>query len=655
MSASAQETATPPPAAPAQSEPAAPKGTVLFQREEKLPAPDADAPDFETKPAAAGESSSEHSDTQTPSVPDADVTVSDEEREAITFTAYDLDLHLTPASAGIEAHANLTVRNDGKTPLTRLALQISSSLVWESLRLRTGQSAFVQHRINTDADHTGVAREAVLTLPQPLAPGASVDLTAIYSGSIPQSGERLERIGAPEDKAAEADWDTIASTGTALRGYGNVLWYPVAGAPVFLGDGAKLFDSVGRAKFRQQTATIRLRLTVAYTGDAPDAAYFCGRRELFTPVSDNENLPVASGQGVATASFAVRPLGFRVPSVFITDRAATTTDGALIRAVTEQSGVLTDYAAAAAKVQPLLMDWLGDNPLAPLDLIDLDLLDRDVADRRDQPFEDAALLVTPLRGAEPAALAPVLVHTLAHSWFTSTHAWLDEGVPQFLSLLWVETNDGRQAGLYRLQAATRPLALAEPDFSASGNAAGKKDAQGESLIDARSEVYYRTKAAAVLWMLRSLTSDEALKQALKLYRKNHTADATAEGFEQVLEETSHKDLKWFFDDWVYQDRGLPDLSIANVSTRPAAAQGGKSAGWLVAVGVRNDGDAAAEVPVTVRSDTLTITERLRVPGRSNAATRILFQDTPEEVVVGDGTVPEVRESIHVKKVAVTTE
>jgi hypothetical protein len=228
-------------------------------------------------------------------------------------------------------------------------------------------------------------------------------------------------------------------------------------------------------------------------------------------------------------------------------------------------------------------------------------------------------------------------------------------VPQFLSLLWVETNDGRQAGLDRLQAATRPLALAEPDFSASGNAAGKKDAQGESLINARSEVYYRTKAAAVLWMLRSLTSDEALKQALKLYRKNHTADATAEGFEQVLEETSHKDLKWFFDDWVYQDRGLPDLSIANVSTRPAAAQGGKSAGWLVAVGVRNDGDAAAEVPVTVRSDTLTITERLRVPGRSNAATRILFQDTPEEVVVGDGTVPEVRESIHVKKVAVTTE
>ena len=43
--------------------------------------------------------------------------------------------------------------------------------------------------------------EAVVTLPQPLAPGSSLDLTALYSGAIPPSGERLERIGAPADQA----------------------------------------------------------------------------------------------------------------------------------------------------------------------------------------------------------------------------------------------------------------------------------------------------------------------------------------------------------------------------------------------------------------------------------------------------------------------
>ncbi len=625
------------PATPAPGDPVPPKGKVIFERKE--------APTVEGDPAAApeqaataatGESSSQPMPDGRTGPPDAEVSVSDDEREAVTFTTYDLDLHLVTAKSAVEAHANLTVRNDGKVALKQIPLQVSSSLAWETLKVRSGApGTFVQHRINTDADHTGVAREAVLTLAEPLAPGASIDLTAIYSGSIPQSGERLERIGAPDDEAAKADWDQVSASGTALRGYGNVMWYPVAGAPVFLGDGAKLFDAVGRAKLRQQAATVKLRLTVEYTGDAPDAVYFCGRRELFAAVSDNDDLPVAQGRGVATAEFHARPMGFRGLSLFLTEKVSTTTDGALLRAVTDQDGVLQRYAEAAAKVQPLLMDWLGTSPLQPLDILD----------HEGQPFEDDALLVTPLQDAEPFALTPVMVHTLSHAWFGSSHAWLDEGVAQLMSLLWVETNDGRQAGLDRLHQTTSALALAEPDFSQ-----GDKAGSGQSLVGASNEIYYRTKAAAVLWMLRSITSDDALKQALQLYRKDKTADASDEGFEQVLEKTSKEDLRWFFDDWVYHDKGLPELSIANVAPRPASAASGKTDGWLVAVSVRNDGDAAAEVPVTVKSAKLTATERLRVPGRSNAAIRIVFQDTPEEVVVGDGTVPELRENIHTRKI-----
>jgi hypothetical protein len=624
--------ATPPPA-----DPVPPKGKVIFERKE-TPAVEGDpaaAPE-QAATAATGESSSQPMPDGRTGPPDAEVNVSDEEREAVTFTAYDLDLHLVTANSAVEAHVNLTVRNDGKVALKQIPLQVSSSLAWETLRVRSGTpGAFVQHRINTDADHTGVSREAVLTLAQPLAPGASIDLTAIYSGSIPQSGERLERIGAPDDEAAKADWDQVSASGTALRGYGNVMWYPVAGAPGFLGDGAKLFDAVGRAKLRQQAAMVKLRLTVEYTGDAPDAVYFCGRRELFAAVSDNDDLPVAQGRGVATAEFHARPMGFRGLSLFLTEKASTTTDGALLRAVTDQDGVLQRYAEAAAKVQPLLMDWLGTSPLQPLDILD----------HEGQPFEDDALLVTPLRVAEPFELTPVMVHTLSHAWFGSSHAWLDEGVAQLMSLLWVETNDGREAGLDRLHQTTSALALAEPDFSQ-----GDKAGAGQSLVGASNEIYYRTKAAAVLWMLRSITSDDALKQALQLYRKDKTADASDEGFEQVLEKTSKEDLRWFFDDWVYHDKGLPELSIANVAPRPASAASGKTDGWLVAVSVRNDGDAAAEVPVTVKSAKLTATERLRVPGRSNAAIRIVFQDTPEEVVVGDGTVPELRENIHTRKI-----
>jgi hypothetical protein len=606
---------------------------------------------------------------QTPAPPDAVVAVTDEERDAVTFVGYDLDVHLAPARAGIAVHAGLGVRNDGKAPLTRLALQISSTLVWESFGVRTPAGVtpltFVQHRINTDADHTGVAREAVVTLPKALAPGAKLELVTLYSGEIGPSAERLARIGAPAEQAAMADWDRIAvdgtETGTALRGYGNVLWYPVSSAPVFLGDGAKLFDAVGWAKQRQQAAAARLRLTVEYTGAAPDAAYFCGQREPLRVMSENKDAPVAEGTGIATAEFAQRPLGFRVPSLFVTERPATQTDGALLQAVTDQDGVLTQYVTGAAKAQQLLMDWLGTSPLAPLTVLDHD----------GQPFEDGAFLVTPLRAAEPAALAPLLVHTLAHGWFRSSHVWLDEGVPQLMSLLWVEANDGRAAAVSRLDSAANALALAEPEIKpASGgqappagtvgsdgaepDAAGAAEA-GQSLIAAHSEVYYRTKAAAVLWMLRSIAGEPALKKTLQTYRRDGAADADPEQFEKVLEQVSGKDLRWYFDDWVYRDRGLPDLSIRHVSSRNVPDAPAKAGGWLIAVDVHNDGDAVAEVPVTVRSGTLTATERLRIPAHSDAATRILFQGTPDEVMVNDGSVPELQSSEHVEKVDLKVE
>jgi len=51
----------------------------------------------------------------------------DTERQAITFTAFDLDVHLRLAAQAIAVRALVTVRNDGKTPLARIPLQLSSS------------------------------------------------------------------------------------------------------------------------------------------------------------------------------------------------------------------------------------------------------------------------------------------------------------------------------------------------------------------------------------------------------------------------------------------------------------------------------------------------------------------------------------------------
>jgi hypothetical protein len=567
-------------------------------------------------------------------------TVSDAERSSLTFTAYDLDVHLIPAKSQLSVRAKITVRNSGTEPLTDLAFQLSSSLNWDSFAMRSGGRilplSFAQHLIDTDTDHTGQAKEAIVTLPQPLAPNATIELTTFYSGEIRQSAKRLERIGAPVDQAAEADWDQIAPDSTALRGFGNVLWYPVASAPALLGDGAKLFQLVGRTRLQQANATIHLRLAVEYTGNPPDAAFFCGQRMPLVTINENVDAASAANEpGLATADFPSRPLGFRSPSLFLTRGAATTTDGNLIAAVTDRYDTLPSYAAAAVKVQPLLKEWLGSAPLTTLNIID----------HNGQPFEDDALLVVPMRAIDSDALAPSLIHSLTHAWFRSSHVWLDEGVPQFMSLLWVEHSQGREVALKQLQDEVNTLALAEPELPQNADLT----LEGQSLIHASDEIYYRTKAATVLWMLRSIVGNDVLKQALQNYRQSGKLDDDPKQFQRVLEQIAHKDLNWFFDDWVYHDHGLPDLTIANVTPRQLPAQGLKAASWLVAIEVRNNGAAAAEVPVTVRSGTLTTTERLRIMGRSSASTRIVFEGTPDEVIVNDGSVPEIGTSTHTKE------
>jgi hypothetical protein len=635
----------------------APTGKVLFSR-------DANAPD-DAQPAVPGTSAAQN---------DA-LAVTDADRTALTFTAYDLDVHLTPATAGISVRAGLTLRNDGPVPLTRLILDITSSAHWDAFSTRTSVSVtplrFVTHFVDTDADHTGRMNEAAVTLPHPLAPGASIALTTLYSGAIPPSAERLERIGAPTGQALAADWDAIATptpdspnAGTALRGFGDVLWYPVSAPPVFLGDGARLFQAVGAAKFRESAAMIRLRVAVEYVGEPPDAAFFCGQRGQLIAISDNPGLPAAESPGIATAVFDAQPIGFRTPSLFITANAAddsgASANPGVLAAITGRSDALSAYETAAAQVKPLLTDWFGAQPLTALTILD----------HPGQPFEDDTLLVRPMAAADPATLEPALAHSLTHAWIHSSHPWIDEGLAEFVSLLWTERTQGRAAALSALQESTRALAIAEPEDpdapaassssadtpTQSSSSSSQPDAPapfthtaGASLADATGEVFYRTKAAAVWWMLRSIVGDQGLKLALQAYRDDPKLDRDPEGFEQTLEKISHMDLRWFFNDWVYRDRGLPDLTIVNVTPSELDSRNGLPTGWLVAVEIRNDGYAQAEVPVTVRSSTSTETHMLRIPGRSSASTRIIFPGTPEQVQVNDGGVPETRTSIHTRQ------
>jgi hypothetical protein len=627
MSACAQDAAAPPS-----------HGTVIFSRSN-------DSADTTASPDQAA-SPAPH-DVVAAAVP---VALSDSQRDAVTFTRYALDVHLVPADSTIAVHARMTLRNDSETPLPYLPLQISSSLQWESIEIGgktlTAGHDWQQHALENDADHTGAVTEAVITLPTPLAAGASLEVTAIYSGTIAQSGERLERIGAPTDQASASEWDRITPKFTGLRGFGNVLWYPAAAPALFLGDGARLFQAVGRIKLREAQATFSLRLTLEYTGATPPAVLLNGALRTFPANSDEQVAADAGVPRAATVEFPAKPMGFQAPSLFVVQAPLAPHDAdSPLLAYTTQPELLAPYAGAAQQVTPLVTDWLGAPP--PLALVGL-------PEAPDQPFEAGGMLALGLRAAQPSELTLQMAHALARAQLTSAdvppRAWMDEGLAQFIALLCIEQEHGRQAAVDEMNQHGTALALVEPDLSAAENANTSGADAGQSLILATDEIYYRTKAADVWWMLRDMVGDTALQQALALYRTQIAQEKEPSVFQRLLEKTSRKDLEWFFDDWIYRDRGLPDLSIAAVIPRQVL---GKDDEYLVAVEVANDGYAAAEVPVTVRAGSVSITESLLVPERAHATTRILFEGKPEEVQVNDGSVPELRATVHRKEIVLT--
>ena len=143
----------------------------------------------------------------------------------------------------------------------------------------------------------------------------------------------------------------------------------------------------------------------------------------------------------------------------------------------------------------------------------------------------------------------------------------------------------------------------------------------------------------------STKTDQRAKEILQvLLRHGNTSVDELAAQLDASTASVRRDLAWFFADWVGADKGLPDLTIDSVF--PSAAQAGN---YLVAVNISNSGYASAEVPVTVRSLTNSVTQRVVVPGRSKAIQRLLILGRPTEVQVNDGTVPETEASVHVTR------
>jgi hypothetical protein len=608
-----------------------------------------------------------------PATPSGAALITDRERTALTYNSYAFEVHLEPTQHSLAVHAHLTAQNSSEKPLNRIALQLSSAFQWYSIQVDGTPVKFKTETIDSDIDHTGQLAEAVVTLAVPLAAGATIRMDVIYSGAIGQSAERLLRLGAPAKIANASEWDGIGVDFTALRGFGDVIWFPVSTTPVLLGQGAEMFDSVGKWKLRESNASISMHVLVEYLDVKPTVAFLNGyvvqpdgastehtSTTRGTPDSANgprrsegsssgqsvsgqsgtAQGPASSAQGNAVlqiASFTLPPtrLGFSPLSFFVMHASHEPGHGAEVYSRVDNEASAATYESVIQQTRLMVEQWLGPQSKRPVVLVDLPNGD-------DLPFEERNILFLPLKAdAASDTVGPVMAHMLGHAYFLSPRVWLNEGVAQFMTLLWIEQRAGAATAFEQIDSRRAALAITETTDPGVN--------PGQSLIDPWSDIYYRDKAADVLWMLRNIVGDEALGKALQAYVS--ADDHEPSYLQTLLQKSSKKDLEWFFDDWVYRDKGLPDLHIVSAYWRPILSKNSTGKNYLVSVDVQNDSFCATEVPVTVASTVSTQTQELQIPAHTRAVLRMLVDSKPTQVVVNDGSVPEIANSHHGQAVA----
>jgi aminopeptidase N len=205
-----------------------------------------------------------------------------------------------------------------------------------------------------------------------------------------------------------------------------------------------------------------------------------------------------------------------------------------------------------------------------------------------------------------------------------------EGLAHFAEAMYRQQQGGRQAALDFLGLHRAAFLDAEKEMTV----VPPKNA-GQPLLTTFDETYYRSKAAYVWWMLRDMAGDDALRQAIAKYRAGNDNDKDPKYLEGLVEAAAQRDLGWFFDDWVYQDRGLPDFRVQSV--HPWTTEKGIN---FLTVTLENLGNAGAEVPFTVVFEGGEITKRIEVRAKSTTTTRVQVPGTASEVRVNDGSVPE---------------
>ena len=158
----------------------------------------------------------------------------------------------------------------------------------------------------------------------------------------------------------------------------------------------------------------------------------------------------------------------------------------------------------------------------------------------------------------------LMAHEIAHQWFGDAaseknfgHVWLSEGFATYMTNLYLENKYGTDTLKKRL---TEDKATVL-DFEKRRHTPIVDSAVKENYMQLLNANSYQ-KGGWVLHMLRRKLGDQDFWKAIRnYYAKYNGGNAYTSGLQKIMEQAGGRDLKQFFQQWVYTS-GHPDLGIS---------------------------------------------------------------------------------------------
>ncbi len=218
-------------------------------------------------------------------------------------------------------------------------------------------------------------------------------------------------------------------------------------------------------------------------------------------------------------------------------------------------------------------EWIGDYPYPNLTVVDPRRGAQGAGGMEYPTLITAGTFYGIPEGLRMAEM--VIVHEFAHNYFYHLlatnefeEAWLDEGFTTYAEMRIMKHlygDDANMVDLFGLQMSdlqqTRASYLSQPDVESTARPGWKYYTRSSYAVNSYS------KSGLMLLTLEHYLGDETMTRILRAYydrwRFKHP---TTEDFIQIAEAVSGKELRWFFDQWLYTNATLDyDLRVIECS------------------------------------------------------------------------------------------